>query len=480
MTELTTSAAVREVEAAPEGPEIGAFFDLDGTLVEGFTARLFLEARMRNRDVGAGEVVHAVRLGASALAGRAGFDELIEAGAQATRGKRDADVKALADWVFIEKTSPRLDVGMRHLVDTHRARGHTVVLASSATNYQVEPVARALGIDHVVCNHIAVDDEGLLTGEVARPVIWGDRKALAIRDLAEPLGIDLRASYFYADGAEDEALMHLVGHPRPVNPQARLAAVAKRRGWPVLRTPTTRPPGTNERIRSALGLSSLIPAAGAGLTAGLLRRSKRAGINIAGEMWLDSMLRWSEVKVRVVAGRRFLESPRPAVFIFNHRNNFDPFIVASVVRRDFTGVAKKELARDPIMGTVGRLADLVFIDRDNPREAVKQLQDMEILVQKGLSVIIAPEGTRSPDGELGPFKKGPFRIAMATGLPIIPIVVRNAEVIGDRDATVMRAGTVDVAVLAPIPVEDWTRANLDEKIQDARNLFVETLLRWPG
>ena len=65
---------------------------------------------------------------------------------------------------------------------------------------------------------------------------------------------------------------------------------------------------------------------------------------------------------------------------------------------------------------------------------------MEVLVRKGLSVIIAPEGTRSADGELGPFKKGAFRIAMATGLPIVPIVVRNAEMIGDRGCTRDAAG----------------------------------------
>jgi putative phosphoserine phosphatase/1-acylglycerol-3-phosphate O-acyltransferase len=64
---------------------------------------------------------------------------------------------------------------------------------------------------------------------------------------------------------------------------------------------------------------------------------------------------------------------------------------------------------------------MVFIDRENPREAVQQLKDMEVLVLKGLSVLIAPEGRRSPDGKLGAFKKGAFRIAIATGLPIIPV-----------------------------------------------------------
>jgi putative phosphoserine phosphatase/1-acylglycerol-3-phosphate O-acyltransferase len=69
---------------------------------------------------------------------------------------------------------------------------------------------------------------------------------------------------------------------------------------------------------------------------------------------------------------------------------------------------------------------------------------------------------------------------MATGLPIIPIVVRNAEVLGDRDATVMRSGTVDVAVLPPIPVDDWTIDELDARIGEVRDRFAETLRRWPA
>ena len=480
MTELALSSAIGEVEEGPNGRGSGAFFDLDGTLVEGYTARFFLEARLRSRQVGASEIVRTARLGTSALLGRADFEALLDASAKATAHRTDKEVREMADRIFTERTAPRVVAGARQLVEAHRERGHTIVLASSATNYQAEPVARALDIDHVICNHMVVDGDGVLTGEVARPVIWGEGKATAIRDLAHELELDLATSYFYADGAEDEALMPLVGHPRPVNPQPRLAAVAARRGWPIVRVSSSAPPGRSQRVRTVLGLASLLPASATGLTTGVLRWNKRAGINAAGGMWLDNLLRINGVKVRVVSGREHLRAPRPAVFIFNHKNNFDPFIVASLVRTDFTGVGKKELEKDPIMGTIGRLADMVFIDRENPREAVQQLKDMEVLVRKGLSVIIAPEGTRSPDGKLGPFKKGAFRIAMATGLPIIPIVVRNAEVLGDRDATVMRSGLVDVAVLPPIAVDDWTTKDLGARLREVHDRFAATLRRWPA
>ena len=124
---------------------------------------------------------------------------------------------------------------MRELVRAHMARGHTVVLSSSALTVQVEPVARFLGITNVLSNKFETDDDGLITGEVASPIIWGPGKARAVQGFAAENGVDLSKSYFYADGDEDVALMYLVGNPRPTNPAGKMAAVAAKRGWPVLR-----------------------------------------------------------------------------------------------------------------------------------------------------------------------------------------------------------------------------------------------------
>ena len=101
--------------------------------------------------------------------------------------------------------------------------------------------------------------------------------------------------------------------------------------------------------------------------------------------------------------------------------------------------------------------DAAFIDRDDPKAAVESLHKIEELARKGISVLIAPEGTRLDTTEVGEFKKGPFRIAMAAGVPIVPIVIRNAEVIAERNSSTFNPGSVDVAVFPPIPVDDWTR-----------------------
>ena len=95
-------------------------------------------------------------------------------------------------------------------------------------------MARELGIIDVVCNTFELAENGVLTGRVNRPIVWGRQKAAAVQHFCTEREVELRQSYFYADGDEDAALMSLVGHPRPVNPRAGLAAMAATHGWPVL------------------------------------------------------------------------------------------------------------------------------------------------------------------------------------------------------------------------------------------------------
>jgi putative phosphoserine phosphatase/1-acylglycerol-3-phosphate O-acyltransferase len=142
-------------------------------------------------------------------------------------------------------------------------------------------------------------------------------------------------------------------------------------------------------------------------------------------------------------------------------------------------VGKKELENDPIMGTLGKVLDSVFIDRDNAAAAVESLHQVEERARQGLSIMIAPEGTRLDTTSVGPFKKGPFRMAMAVGIPIVPIVIRNAEIIAARNSTTMNPGTVDVAVFPPISVTDWTVETLGDRIAEVRQLYVDTLADWP-
>jgi len=111
--------------------------------------------------------------------------------------------------------------------------------------------------------------------------------------------------------------------------------------------------------------------------------------------------------------------------------------------------------------------------------AVAALKHIEAAARKGLSILIAPEGTRLDSRSVGPFKRRAFLIAMATGLPIIPIVIRNSESVAGRNAAKLSPGTVDIAVLPPISVENWTLRNLRERIEQIRTAYLKTLAEWP-
>lgn len=118
--------------------------------------------------------------------------------------------------------------------------GHTIVIASSATRFQIEPIAREIGADFALATDVEVVD-GVVTGNVkGRPLWGGPGKAAAVRELARANGIDLDASFAYSDGNEDIPYLESVGNPAAVSPRRILRAEAESRGWPIidLKNPT--------------------------------------------------------------------------------------------------------------------------------------------------------------------------------------------------------------------------------------------------
>jgi len=476
--DLRLPGSVAEIMASPAGPHVGAFFDLDGTLVAGFTAVILTQERLRRRDMGVGELLSMVQAGLNHSLGRIEFEDLIGKASRALAGRLIDDLEEIGERLFNQRIESRIYPEMRELVRAHVARGHTVVLSSSALTIQVNPVARFLGINNLLTNTFETNEDGILTGGVLKPILWGPGKAAAVQRFAAEHGIDLKDSYFYADGDEDVALMYLVGNPRPTNPEGKMAAVAKRRGWPILKFDSRGGVGLRRQIRTLAGFGTMFPVATGALGLGLLTRNRRRGVNFFTSNFSQLLLATCGVNLNVL-GKENLTAQRPAVFIFNHRNQVDPIISGALVKDNWVAVGKKELERDPIMGTLGKLLDGVFIDRDDVNSAVETLHTVEDRARNGLSIVIAPEGTRLDTTEVGPFKKGPFRIAMAAGIPIVPIVIRNAEIIASRNSTTLNPGTVDVAVFPPIPIDDWTLETLPERIAEVRQLYLDTLADWP-
>jgi len=412
------------------------------------------------------------------LAGRADFKDLIAFLGKQWKGKAEAELMKEGERLFHARIADRLYPEMKRRLEAHRAKGHTLILASSATAFQVEPAGKFLGFDHVLCTRFETRD-GRMTGKPANASMWGEGKANAVRALSKKLKLDLRKSWAYADGNEEVPLMQAVGNPRPTNPHTKLAAVAKAHNWPTLKFKSRGRPSPAVVMRTMTALYAMGPLGALAATTGLINGDVRSAINFMTPAWMDLIHSIAGVDIRV-DGEEHLWSHRPAVFIFNHKTNFDALIIGKLLRTDFTGVAKKELERHPIMGPAGRLMKVAFIDRGDAKKAVETMKPIMKLAQEGISIAIAPEGTRARTRELLPFKKGAFRIAMAAGIPIVPIVIRNAEDIGARDAFFMRPATVEVKVLPPISVADWSLDDLEERIDAVRDLFVETLRDWPN
>ena len=475
---LRLPGSVEEIDASPEGPEIGAFFDFDGTLIAGYSASHFSRHRFRTRDVTAGELIGTIGLAVNAARGRGGFEDLLKIGAAAWKGRAHADLEAMGERVFEESIADIVYPEARALVMAHRQRGHTVVLSSSATEYQAEPVARHLGIDHVLCNRYGRRD-GVLTGEVESPVIWGQTKAMVVQTFARANRVELSRSYFYADGDEDTALMYLVGHPRPTNPGKKLARVAAARGWPILRFTSRSSKRSGPAVKQFASGVTLAAATAGAATIGVVRRDRRAGVDFAAPRWLDTLFAINGVTLRVI-GRENLERPRPAVFVFNHRSDIDGLIAARLIKREYASLADRKFAMDPISRTVAGLADITFVDWTDASDRTIALERLQHHASHGRSVLLAPERVSVNTPTVGAFHEDAFRIAIATRTPIVPIVIRNAEMIAGPSATVMVEGVVDVAVLPAIPVQEWSDETIDDHVAAVRQVFLDTLAAWPS
>ncbi len=477
MSSRAIEQAIREIEAAPRGPGLAAIFDFDGTLIPGYSELAWIRQRLRDGELGFAELARTVELAAGLALGTLARHDLILQGLRGWKGRRVAAMDRLADRIFAQAIEPEIFPEMRAIVEAHRRMGHTLVLATSATRFQAGPAARHLGIDEVLTTRLT-ERRGVLTGRVEGEVLFGPAKAEAVRALAARRRFDLSLSWFYADGDEDEALMHLVGRPRPTQPQPQLARVAARRGWPVRRFTSRGRPDVSLVARNLAATASAIPVFAGAAALKLLTGRKRAAANLVTGALTDISLALGGVQLDV-SGEQHLWEARPAVFIWNHRNIFDAQIVGSLVRRDFGAVAKKELAGVPLFAAASRFMHIAFVDRRDTQAAVEALQPATALLREGISMLVAPEGTRAGGRTVGPFKKGAFRMAMEAGVPVVPIVIRNADDVGSRDSGFMRPARVDVAVLPPVHVGDWTLDDLDARIAGVRQRFVDTLASWP-
>lgn len=484
----TVEELLARVEEAPDGPQVGAFFDYDGTVISGFSAAAFYRHRMRALEIGPVEITKTVLAARKGVGDEDDFARFLEMSLAAWADKPVDEMEELGRRLFTHDIASRLHTEAWELARAHRRKGHTIALASSALRFQVAPMAEELEADFALCTPVEVYDDPatgrtLLTGRVGGEPLWGRGKARAVRELAEEQDIDLSASFAYSNGGEDVPFLETTGHAVAVEPDHRLAALAETRGWPVLRcTPRGGTPGPIDIARTVAFYGSMAGALGLGVGASLANHGSRDTLlEITGGVGSDLGLALAGIDVDVVSGHEHLWSARPCLFVFNHQSKIDPIILMKLLRGGFTGVAKKEAQKVPGFGQFFQLAGVAFVERGNRGQWRKALEPAIAKVRdEGMSLVIAPEGTRSATPRLGRFKKGPFHIAMQAGVPMVPIVLRNAGEVMWRGAQTLRPGTVEVCVLPPVDTSGWAPETIDDHVEDVRERFVHTLAHFPS
>ncbi|MEP6653522.1 MAG: lysophospholipid acyltransferase family protein [Myxococcales bacterium] len=184
-------------------------------------------------------------------------------------------------------------------------------------------------------------------------------------------------------------------------------------------------------------------------------------------LW-SRMLLWTAGVKLTVKMHAPLDPRQPYVFMANHLSTVDIWAVFVAIPSKVRFIAKKQLSRIPLFGWAMAAGRFIFIDRQNPLAARRSIGEAAQRIRAGSSVAIFPEGTRSRDGRLGPFKKGGFHLAISAGVPIVPVGIRGAHEVMPRGSLILRRGPVTIEVGAPIPTAGLSLADRTALLERVR------------
>lgn len=211
-----------------------------------------------------------------------------------------------------------------------------------------------------------------------------------------------------------------------------------------------------------------------GLTAIFISFFTRTGnpVHIIARIWARGILFVSRIKV-TVNGLANIDPTQSYVYMSNHQSNFDIPVLLAYLPVQFRWLAKTELFKIPIFGRAMRGAGYVKIDRFNQKSAFESIKEAAGKMKSGVSIMIFPEGTRSRDGNIRPFKKGGFIMALDAGVPIVPVVLKGTWTIMDKSSLRINTGDVFLNIQAPIATTGYTRENKDDLTESVRAVICE-------
>jgi 1-acyl-sn-glycerol-3-phosphate acyltransferase len=170
------------------------------------------------------------------------------------------------------------------------------------------------------------------------------------------------------------------------------------------------------------------------------------------------------IKVEVT-GRDQFDPAGTYIYMCNHVSNLDPPIVVPSIPKRTSVLVKREVFRIPVLSKAMHLARFVPVDRKNRDAAIASIQQATEVMSSGINMMVFPEGTRSPDGKLLPFKKGPFHLAIDSGYPIIPMTIYGTESLMPKRGFAIRRGTAKLVFHAPVfPQEFSSREELSDAV----------------
>ncbi len=178
---------------------------------------------------------------------------------------------------------------------------------------------------------------------------------------------------------------------------------------------------------------------------GVMLSGRQDFAHTMGRLWSWIVLAACGIKVRV----RFLGASSfdgPVIFACNHASQMDILVLYRALPVPFKFLVKKELFKVPLLGLAMKKAGYIPIDRKNSRAAVKSIKKAAERLRQGDSIVIFPEGTRSVDGRLQPFKEGGFMLAVKAGCPVVPVAIKGSHEVLPKGAFIARPGTIDVTV----------------------------------
>ena len=177
-------------------------------------------------------------------------------------------------------------------------------------------------------------------------------------------------------------------------------------------------------------------------------------------------VRLAGVKIRV-RGIEYVRPERNYIFMSNHVSNLDPPVLIPAIPGRCSVLVKKELFRIPILGTGMKVTDLVPVDRSDREAAIESVNAAVRVLRQGLHMVVFPEGTRSEDGRLLPFKKGPFHLAMESAVPVIPVTLLGTFESWPKSRFALRPGTATVVFHPPIDPRSYSdRDSLMQAVSD--------------